>query len=352
MTKFSMDKKGITEYPRSEFGDFKHRVIFDAVNLGFDHYHPQATFMNMGQRSVFGYGSLYDADGGLYVFVRELPAGATIGLGLFSDQDGKNCRAPKGGISSYRGSVDIRKTDKDITWLSGDYAYRKEPSLMISHDGGRLHWQEKNIMDLKGRAMQPGIQWYDPSPESQGYAMLFHRVSGTVMGKAVEGWIGLDVIYLGLGQIYSESPMAKWLKLSWCAFANEYEDGAWELGSITKGFENFSMAIIVNNLGDVIRGSYIDAEYEKDEQGYPTRMRFRFKEEVSHEPQEWVWTPHPRGRLIDLPAASANLADYRGCEGVLSRAGETRKIKVSFGWPDFYGDERVELYRGLKKASK
>ncbi len=349
MSKFSMDKKSVTEYPRSEFGDFKHRVMFDAVSLGFEHFYPQATFMNMGQRSVFGYGSLYDSDGGLYVFVREMPPGATIGLGLFSDQDGKNCRARKGGLSSYRGSVDIRKTDKDITWVSGDYAYAKEPALEISQDGRTLHWQEKGIMELKGPAMQPGIQWYDPSPESQGYVMLFHRVSGDVMGKPVEGWMGLDVLYLGLGQIYSESPMARGLVLNWCAFANEFEDGTWELGTIMKGFENFSMALIVNHQGEIIRSSYVDAEYEQDETGYPTRMHFRFKDEISHKNQEWQWIAHPRGRLVDLPAASANLADYRGSEAVLTRVGETRKVKVSFGWPDFYGDERVELYRGIKK---
>jgi len=337
----------ISEYPRSEFGNFKHRLLFDAVDLGFEHYLPEHLFGNLPQQAIWGYSTLVDEDGQLYVFVRELPPGTTNGLGLFSDHNGKDCRFMEASMSAWRGIMLVDSNESGVSWSSADKSIAGNPSLFISHNGDHLVWKEKGILELEGDACKPGYQWCDAAPGNQAYASLLHRVSGTVMGKKVTGWVGLDVLYLAPGQVYGYSPMAKGLVLSWSAFANEYDDGSWELGFIMKGFANFSAALIVNDQGKVIRSSYVKPEYEQDEDGFPKRMRFEFTDELSGEAQCWNWIPHPRGNLADIPLMQPEVSTYRGAAATLTREGESRKVVSSFGWPDFYGDERLDMYRNL-----
>ena len=344
---FQADQTEVCEYPRAEFSNFKHRLLFDAVNLGFEHYLPNNLFGQLPQQAVWGYSTLYDEDGQLYVFIRELPPGNTNGLGLFTDRDGKDCRFAEECMSSWRGIVVLNSSDNGITWESADKAITDEPSMFISHDGNRLVWREKGILEVEGESCKPGYQWLDASPGDQAYASQLHRVSGTILGKPVKGWVGLDVLYLAPGNVYAYSPMAKGLVLNWSAFANEYDDGSWELGLIMKGFSNFCCALIIDDQGKITRSSHVQPEYTVDDDGFPTRMRFAFRDELTGEDQSWLWTPHPRGNLVDIPVMMPANPYYRGVAATVSRDNETREIVSSFGWPDFYGDERVGLYEGI-----
>jgi hypothetical protein len=350
---FRPEEITISEYPIAEFGDFKHRLLFDAVNLNFDHYQPEHLFGGLPQQAVWGYATLEDADGNVYVFVREMPPGSTNGLGLFSDKGGlTSCRFVEECMTSYRGIMLVEKSREGITWTSADRSVLEEPSLVISHDGETLHWREKGILELEGRALSPGYQWLDAAPGNQAYAAQMHRVSGTVLGKPVDGWVGLDVLYLAPGKVYGTSPMAKGLVLSWAAFATEFDDGGWEHGFIMKGFGNFSAALIINDKYEISRASWVDAEYQQDDDGFPTSIRFSFKEELTGEDQAWNWTPHPHGNLVDIPLMQPEVSTYRGAAATMTRDGESRKVVSSFGWPDFYGDERVGMYNRLRGERK
>lgn len=344
---FRPDEIAINEYPRSSFANFKHRLLFDAVDLDYRHYLPESLFGNLPQQAVWGYATLVDEEGQVYVFVRELPPGTTNGLGLFSNHDGKDCRFMPASATSWRGIMLVEDDGSGVTWTSAD-SVMGEPSLVIRKEADRLHWREKGILELEGVASKPGYQWYDAAPGNQAYASVLHQVAGHVEGKKVTGWVGLDVLYLAPGQVYGYSPMAKGLVLNWAAFANKYDDGSTEWGFIMKGFGNFCAALIIDNDGKVNRSSYVKPEYEQDEAGFPRRMTFEFTDELSGEAQCWHWIPHPQGNLVDIPLMQPEVATYRGAAATLTREGETREVVSSFGWPDFYGDERVQMYRDLQ----
>ena len=89
----------------------------------------------------------------------------------------------------------------------------------------------------------PGFQFYAPAREEPlFYTTQVYWVTGTIDGKPVEGFIGLDNGYWTHGQEWKEYRYFSDLELSWEVFGNKFTDGAVEYGVIVKGRRGWSGA--------------------------------------------------------------------------------------------------------------
>ncbi len=323
-------------------GDFENRCIIGPAEMHVEQMMPDFTYYGLSMVMVWPYGTFVDKEGNLYIIVRDISPRQTGGLMVFSNRNGAdNMMAQLAEIATcHRGLLLEEVKDGKKIWES------PRPNFRIDHDGKNMFWFEKNILEIQGESRGPCLQWYDPTGK-QAYISTFHRSSGKILGQEVEGWHGLDFMMLPPGGHYIFSPMVKGrLLILWAAIANEYEDGSWEVGQIGFGDRKWGFAYIYTSEGKEIIGTKVEADFiEKQPSGWPARAQFRFINENTGKEEVWKWNVRPRANLIDLNRLHPLFKAYRGAEAVLSRADESRKVTCNFGWPDFYGDDRVERWK-------
>lgn len=329
-----------------KFGDFENRCIVGPAELTAEDMMPSVTFHGLSQVMFWPYGTFVDEQGDLYVIVRDVSPGQSGGLMVFSNKNGAdNLMAQLAEIAHcHRGLILESVANGQKIWES------PRATMRIAFGNQRFEWFEKGILELQGETRGPCCQWYDPTGKT-GYLLNMSRCAGTILGKQVEGWCGSDFMFTPPGMHYMTSPMMeKQLLIMWEAFANEYEDGSWEVGTIALGDSKWGFAYIYNDKGEEIVGTRVDADYiEKQPSGWPAKVRFRFQDENTGKEEVWNWTARPRANLVDLCRLHPLFHHYRGAEAICTREGETRKITYNFGWPDFYSDNRDE--RWLEKKA-
>lgn len=109
-----------------------------------------------------------------------------------------------------------------------------------------------------------------------------------------------------------------------------------DIGQIGIGAKNWGIALMGDEHRSRILTNDIDAEIEVKENGYPSRVLYKFQGE------EWDWRIDPQGELPDLRTAGFDI--YMTAEGVCRRVGDPRKPVVTFGWTDFFSDS-MERWR-------
>ncbi len=202
--------------------------------------------------------------------------------------------------------------------------YSSEP-LRIVHTADRLEWDEGELMSVSGPLVGAATQWFTPGPDG---GMFFtghpHRVSGTCLGKAVEGFAFNDQMYLPIGDHYGSSAFFQKVHVAFVMWGTEYEDGTVEAGQIGLGHGKFAFAVFSNAHGPFVETTNVSATLERDDDGYPTYMLF----DVAGEPWEWVSAEYSALRQFG--------PEYRGAEGLMRRVGEQRKPRVWMGYMESF----------------
>ena len=339
-------------YLPTGFADFKHRCVADVFPRDHRYMWPETTFRDLPMEAGWIWGSLYDEEGNVHIVLRPVQTYVATVLAIFHNRGADACKIAMESMMGWRGPISIDKLDKGYRWKSADYGFLGTSSFTITLEDDRFAWFEKDLVDIQGKLVPMAMQYYDPMPKpmhGQAYVAQLIRAQGTVLGKKVEGWIGWDFEFLAPGQVYRTSPMSmreneEGVALTWCEFANEYVDGSWEIGWCAVGLENWGFAAGFDSTGAAWSGQVLGAEFEfqpaTDVGRFPKRYRVRVYNTTRGREEVYEWNAAPRTNLVDIPRVFPELATYLSCEGRMQRVGDTRKVKRSVGYPDFYSDAK------------
>lgn len=342
----------------NKFGDFVNRVLVGAYDSSHEHLWPENRFRDLPQSATWLWGSLYAEDDSIYVMTRESPPRASSALLLYASPNRKAIGANihPAAFKAYRGPMLAEQTNKGLRWRSVDYGFLGESSLVIEVSGKDFKWYEKDILQLEGKMTDKTLQIYEPGAEANDgfcYCSQYMRVRGTILGKKVDGWLGYDSIYFKAGVSYPSSHLAHrgvepGVNLAWPSFANEYTDGSHEYGYFGAGLGDWQFYIGCDDQGNTRKGYVVNATSELKPNKFPKSMRLKVFDETQGREEMWAWSPVQGTDLLDIPKMFPDLPVYLAAEGTMTRENETRTIKRSLGWPDFYSDERLDIYRGIR----
>ena len=182
----------------------------------------------------------------------------------------------------------------------------------------------------KGVAAAPGIAWY--SPNEQGgwmFTSYITRVSGTVMGRKVEGFSEYATCWSAPGVSWPATYIER--GMVWLIVCNEYEDGTRDLCHIGYNRDDCQFAFMLTEKGPRMVTRDVKLQIELDEGRYPKTLHY----EIGGE--KWRWDGAPHGHI-----GHPQVGIERGREGVAKRAGDTRKVKIAYGWVNFFADSRID----------
>lgn len=284
-----------------------------------------------------------DADGIVYSCVRRVANGGdSLGLVIQTNADGKDLRIHPRSAESYAGPI-AQKLDTRAHRLAGGGEVPEPRSFALEITRDAASWQEADLLDLRGHMIGPGLQWYTPWPQKGGafYTARMFRVSGTLLGREVEGFMGFDQYCFPPGFAYANDPFVQDVELSYIVFGNEYEDGTIEVGHMFHGHGHWGAAMVNNAHGPIILASDPWSEITaRDERGYAAHILY----EVNGE--QWEFIADPSARMPDF---GEGVAKNPGQEGRFQRVGETRRAIAWWAWTETvpaHGELRVPLFGG------
>jgi len=326
------------------FACFDDRCLVGPVEVSVDFFSPTVTYFGLPQVAAFLFGTLTDADGNAWTYARDLPPHGSNGAMLMGNEGQQAMRIRPETAQLWRGSVIHSREGEGGQWMSGD-GMRGEPSFRMSHRVAGIENVERGWLDVAGERKGPGYQWYDPTA-GMAAVCIMHFVTGTVLGKPVSGWLGLDFHYQKPGLNHFLSPLvAGGISLAWMTFGTMFADGSWETGLMAKGRKNWGFAIVGDSADGLSLSTRVDAAFEVGGDEYPTAMRFGYFDEGTGARTEWEGLGEASGKMVDIPGSAPARKDNRGAEGVLLRKGETRAVAHASAWTEFFADGRVEEWR-------
>lgn len=286
-------------------------------------------------------GTFRDADGVVYSCVRRVAnAGDSLGLVLQTNADGQALRIHPGSAEGYVGPVRQRITD-GLHVLEGGGEPPATRAFSLTLTRASVRWREAAVLDIQGRMIGPGLQWFTPWPRHGGafYTARMFRCSGSILGKPVEGFLGFDQYYFPPGFAYATDPFVQDLKLSYIVFGNEYDDGEIEVGHAFFGHDRWGAAMINDRDGPIVLTTNVYSEIQgRDDRGCSTRILYRIDDE------DWEFVAQPNARMLDFLGSDAiNPAQ----EGSFRRVGETRGVRTWWAWTESvprHGERRRQLH--------
>lgn len=325
-------------------GDFGNKLIFAPCEMTAESMLPTATMFGLGNSALVIWGTFEDEDGVSYCICREIPGYLSGGCWVMSNVSGDGMRLIGESARLWNGGLIIENDGNRAEWTSADRYRQIEPSFHLLFDNGRAEYRESDLLNITARREATGYQFYEPT-HGQGSSNQVYLASGTIAGKAVKGWLGLNPHFQKPGINYRISPMVRdGIMVMWFDVGNIYEDGSWEQGPVIVGRDGYSVAWIVNDQGQVTYSYDIHAEFDLDRDNFATEMRFSYFDARTGEPMKWIWRPKQGSNMVELPALAPHLRNKRSAEGSCIRAGEKRKLRHTSAWPDFQVDERIAAF--------
>ena len=195
--------------------------------------------------------------------------------------------------------------------------------LRLVQGSERCSWREGALLSVSG-PMVAAFQWYVPAPDG---GMFFtahpHRVSGSYLGRPVEGFCLNDQIYLPRGVTYATSEFFGSVHVALVSGGTEYEDGSVEVFQIGLGRDRFAFACIADQSGVRHQTTNVSGSLQRDDRGFPTHIAW----DIDGESWEWIPDDVPEllGFSTDMDVPDSGVPAYRACEGRVRRVGDTRR---------------------------
>jgi hypothetical protein len=324
-----------TGHPLPPRGDYNHQPVVGPYRVELTDALRQRTYFGLSHKATLCYGTFRDGNGVAFTALRKVGWESASPLTLQTTLDGGAFRVHEPTARAFKG-WGVRETLR-----AGLHTYASEPgpegAFRIEHGTDRLTWTEGALIDLEGRlAGGCGIQWYDPSPPGGFYVAEQYRVTGTVLGSAVEGFVALDQLFLPAGMTWAESPFfssAPYLEIAWNTFGTEFDDGTVEVGQVFFGAQRMSFAGILDQDGPAVFSRDVSAEITSTATGYPAAITYR----IDGEP--WQWTAEEQWQMPDFARGYPD-DTYRPSEGLFVRADEHRRPRVWWSFIDSWTTRR------------
>lgn len=317
-----------------ERGDFGYQQLVAPYQVTGKALHDLRSFFGLVQSKTIPCCTARDDEGHMYSFVRSVlaPTGTpnpTKFVFQHTRQDGKNLRIDRELIAQQA------LTEMPKRWMEGDTAcwssIEGEPGnpWELKASGEGIRWLEKGLVDISGKLVGNGLQWFLPGSEwGTYYIQQFYAIEGTILGRPVRGMMSLDQPYLEEGGAvhYKKDLIVNNKKhVIWWAFATQYKDGSCDVGSFMVGHDNLGFAILMNEKGEARVTTDIDGSVVHKDGSYfckSARVILEGKE-------EWEFLPDPKGDMVDFVGGFPITAQQ---EGRWRRVGDTREPDRWYAW--------------------
>lgn len=312
------------------FGAFNNKSVFGFFQPTIESSYPTTTMFGMRIDALVPNATLQDEEGNLWNVVRYHDHRSSLGLLLRTNADGGKLYNPAPGMErAYVGPVrNTRTADSHIAESSMPIP-GKEPYRYVRHVD-RMEWSEGELLNIKGVEAAPGISWY--SPNEQGgwmFTSYITRVSGTVMGRKCEGFSEYATCWSAPGVSWPATYIER--GMVWLIVCNEYEDGTRDLLHLGYNRDDCQFAFVATEKGPRMVTRDIKLQIELDEGRYPKTLHY----EIGGE--KWRWDGAEHGHI-----GHPKVGIERGREGIARREGDTRKLKLAYGWVNFFSDSRID----------
>ncbi len=313
-------------------GNFAFRTVVSTFEPRAEDLMPDHGYFGLGLLGCYFYSGFRDAEGNIYAPMRKFVSEMSSGLSLQSNAGRDYVGVDFEALARSQRGVGVRWTleGNEVAIQASRTPFSQPIDVRIG--GDRLSWNEGDLLDLRGRLLAPGFQWYMPMRDEAGgnfYASQIYRAGGVVAGRKVEGFVGLDCLYGPPGQVYQTGPLFNGVEMAWSYFANTYADGSFECGHLAFGAGHWGFAMIVDREGEVAMASDVACDIE-------LRLPSRYVERATyHVPGgDWAFTAAERGEMRDLAAQRQD--KYHGQAGVVRRAGDRREPELSMAWMESF----------------
>lgn len=280
------------------------------------------------------FGTLRDDEGHMYSLARAINSpGSTPNptkfLFLSTRVDNETLRLDNDAMAP-RATTMFPKTwmqDGSVHWssLEGEDGQPWE----VSASGESFVWREEGLLDLSGRLLGNGTQFYIPGEEwGTFYVSQLYDVSGTLNGRPVKGVICLDQVWLPEGgaiHFAKDIVVENKMHVLWWTFATVYKDGSWEMGSFMLGHDNLGYAIFQNDKGEIHCSTDIEGEAVHKDGSYFLKTA----QIVVDGKDRWEFLPDPRGDMVDFVGGFPITAQQ---EGRWRRVGDEREPDHWIAW--------------------
>lgn len=280
------------------------------------------------------FGCVRDEEDQIYAFVRAVNGpDSTPNPTRFIYQstrlDGESLRIDKARIAPRALTLlPARGLEGDTAWWSSLPGEPGEP-WRITASGSAFAWREQGLLDLQGRLIGNGMQWYLPGVDwGTFYASQLYDVAGTCEGRRVKGVIALDQAWMAEGgaiHFKKDLVVNNQMHVIWWSFATIYKDGSWDAGSFMVGHDKLGYAVFQNDRGEV----RVTTDIEGEVRHKPGSWFVESARIVLEGKEEWEFLPDSKGEMRDFVGGFPITAQQ---EGRWRRVGDTREPDRWMGW--------------------
>lgn len=314
-------------------GNFGHQALVGFVE-------PDPGFAFDGKRAMgltltdhFIYGGLRSLDGSKYFsFIRHYNNQGALGFSVFEaavNDQGQHTdfRFNPNSTKAYLGAA--LTNQQEGVWGVRDL-FAGSPRFEVRAWSSGASWFERDLVDLKAKAAGTISQICNPDFESPlVYNSRCVRAEGVFMDYDVEGWLQMDNAFLPDGSCWFNSVYHQGIQAASTNFVTEYEDGAFDHGTMICGKENYNIFCVESSDGDPVVVFAPEISIELDDNEYPISVIVD-----AGEGDVWEWK-RLLGSGAKIPSTTVENAP-RWIQGFFTRRGETRKVRRADGWLESY----------------
>jgi hypothetical protein len=320
--------------------DFEGRTLVGSFDPTPDTMSHHSQHFGLSIDATYIFGTFRDGDGNPTSLVRRIGCGGdSLGLTLLhSPQPGADFRVdPSVAARAFIGRAQ-QDIDSERVRFTGGKAYpHGDRGFELTCTSAELHWSEAVDVELRGERIGPGLQFFTPwSSGAVLYTSRLWQVQGTIRGREVNGFMGVDNVLTPSGYSWGHEPISDNYELSWYTWGNQYDDGTVETGHIASGHGFWGFAIFNERDGELCRTTDVRSLVrQRDEVGWPLHITYRIGDE------DWEWVADERGRMVDMGLPGQRRTP--NSEGQFRRVGERRSITSWMAWGETVpenGDQR------------
>jgi len=297
------------------------KVLTQAFQPSLPYYFRTYTPHGLAYQASWLWCGLVDGEGNRYACLREWKTEYTMNVlvsRLNPDPDVVASRLYK------RLNMGIILFEKDDARQVVEVAPAFDPeAFRITIEPQHFLWKDAGgELDLEFNALGPALKYLCPGETEDGlYMSEFCRVKGTLQGRKVQGFGGIDCAFGTPGIGWLQSKIYRLLEKYWIVWANRYEDRSLEYGICFDGEADFNMGFIVRDGVVTLSGCSIDMEHFED--GFPKQARVRMGEET--------YTFQTTSRVSRIKGF------MQWANGEMKEDHDRGKIVETFSWMEFFG---------------
>lgn len=279
---------------------------------------------------------LHDEDGNAWLVYRFTDYKGSAGLMISTNAEGRKLSEPHPIAAKAFGGLVEQKIEGDSHVIRPLNPFGPTPddanSFFYRRSLKEIEWREGDFLSLTGTRMCPAKSWFDFDAQGGwGFASFISRVSGTLLGRKVNGFSEFAVQYMPPGQ----SLIAEYRKKcsSWMIICNEYDNGEYDFGHIGLIASGSRFGMVADQNGPRRASTNVDFEAFVNPEGFPEKLVYTVDGEA------WIWRPFENGDVGSV----ANPV-VRDRIGVGQREGDTRVPRYSYGWVNFFNNDTLKPY--------